>query len=168
MLVGWIKLLSQLLAIFHPSSSLRSYLYCHLQPCPCPPCPGPLPPHSGLTGCLLTCQTCSCLETCCTFFLELFLWNIRDCLFLASQLKCHLLREIFLIHFFSQLPFCLSIQPSSHPSIQFFIHPLTDVHCIHIMVLGAGNMVNKTDDFSALFGVSCFLVNYIIPSLATE
>ena len=118
MLVGWIKLLSQLLAIFHPSSSLRSYLYCHLQPCPCPPCPGPLPPHSGLTGCLLTCQTCSCLKNLLYFLSGTFpaehSWLPLSCFSAQmSPSQRNLSYSLFLPT--SLLSFHSAIQPPIHP-----------------------------------------------------
>lgn len=76
-----------------------------------------IPPQVSLTGLLHTCQTCSCLGN------LLFLLSgtfpaermFMTCLFLASQLKCHL-REAILIHFSPTFP---PILTSNHP----FIYP---------------------------------------------
>lgn len=147
MLVGWISS-TITAACYFPSfilPKLRSYLYCHLQPCPCPPCSGPLPPHSGTTSCTFPhYQTCSCLKNLLYFLSGTFPVSIHNYYsFTASQLKCHLLREIFLVHFFSYLLLvsaCLSISSPFFNNRQF--------HCIHIMVaFGAGIRLSKQTDF---------------------
>lgn len=152
MLVGWIKLVSQLLAIFHPFILIKILLVLpSSSPAPVP-CSGPLPLHSGLTGCLLICQTCSCLKNLLYFLSGTFpvehSWLPLSCF--SAQMSPF--REIFLVYFFL-LPFCLSIQPSSHPSIQFSFISMTLI-AFTLWCLGAGNTINKqmtsllTDDFS--------------------
>lgn len=126
-----------------------------------PHCPSPPPPHSSLAG-LQTYQTFHASGACCSFFLQFFLQNIHDCLFLAFKLKYHFLREAFLLYF-SHLPFHCSIQPSVHITLHSAFNKclLSPYYCAWCRAYSSEE--NRWGP--SITGLSCFLVNFVILSL---